>query len=242
MNVELEPFFNRYEALVRVAEETFEKIKTQFPDCVTCKITCADCCHALFDLSLIEAIYINHRFHETFQGKQKEKRLLFANEIDRKIYKLKRTAYKSLEAGKDESEILLEMAEQRIRCPLLNDSLSCDLYDYRPITCRLYGVPTSIGGKSHTCGLTGFKKGETYPTVNIDILQKKLYELSESLVRAIGSKYTRMAEMLVPLSMALLTEYNDEYLGIEALTAEEDDALPSSKAGKQGRAKSRESQ
>jgi Fe-S-cluster containining protein len=222
MNVELRPFFKRYEALARVAEETFEKIQMQFPACVTCKIACADCCHALFDLSLIEAIYINYHFHQSFQGEQKEKRLQIANTIDRKTYKLKRKAYKSLESGRDESKILFEMAEQRIRCPLLNDALTCDLYDYRPITCRLYGVPTAIGGKSHTCGLTKFEKGKSYPTVNIDVLQKKLYELSEELVRAIGSKYTRMAELLVPLSMALLTDYNDEYLGIDDGKSRED--------------------
>jgi Fe-S-cluster containining protein len=215
MNVELRPFFERYEALARLAEETFEKIQSQFPECVTCKITCADCCHALFDVSLIEAMYINYHFHRRFQGEQKEKRLQIANTIDRKTYKLKRKAYKSLASGQDESKILFEMAEQRIRCPLLNDASSCDLYDYRPITCRLYGVPTAIGGKSHTCGLTKFEKGKSYPTVNIDVLQKKLYALSEELVRAIGSKYTRLAELLVPLSMALLTDYDDKYLGID---------------------------
>jgi Fe-S-cluster containining protein len=215
MKVDLNPFFLKYEALLKLADDTFSKIKTEFPDCVKCKVTCADCCHALFDLSLIEALYINHQFNRMFKGDEKEKRLQLANEIDRKVYKLKRDAYKDLEAGKGETDILMEMAERRVRCPLLNDEELCEIYEYRPITCRIYGIPTSIGGKSHTCGLSGFEKGNSYPAINIDVLQKKLYDLSAEIVDAIGSRYTRMAEMLVPLSMALLTEYNAEYLGID---------------------------
>ncbi len=215
MKIDLDPFFLKYEALLKLADDTFEKIKAEFPDCVTCKITCADCCHALFDLSLIEALYINHHFNRMFSGDAKEKRLQVANEIDRKVYKLKRDAYKALEAGKDETDILMEMAEHRVRCPLLNNEDSCELYEYRPITCRIYGIPTSIGGKSHTCGITGFEEGKSYPTVAIDVLQKKLYDISAEFVESIRSRYTRMAEMLVPLSMALLTEYNAEYLGID---------------------------
>lgn len=214
MKIDLNPFFLKYEALLKLADDTFDKIKTEFPDCVACKVACADCCHALFDLSLIEALYINHHFNRSFDGVEKEKRLKLANELDRKVYKLKRDAYKNLESGRNEADILTEMAEHRVRCPLLSNEDACELYEYRPITCRIYGIPTSIGGKSHTCGLSGFEQGRSYPAVNIDVLQKKLYDLSAEFVDAIGSRYARMAEMLVPLSMALLTEYSDEYLGI----------------------------
>ena len=106
------------------------------------------------------------------------------------------------------------MASERIRCPLLNDENLCSLYEYRPITCRFYGIPTSIGGKGHTCGKSGFVEGKQYPTVNLDIIHKRLYELSDELVKKIKSRHIKMAEMLVPLSMSLLTVYNEEYLGI----------------------------
>jgi len=128
---------------------------------------------------------------------------------------MKRQAYKDLEAGKKEDDILADLAQKRIRCPLLNDQDTCDLYEYRPITCRLYGIPTSIAGKGHTCGLSGFSEGTSYPTVKLDIIQKKLYDLSAEFVRSIHSRYARMGEMLVPLSMALLTEYTEEYLGVK---------------------------
>ncbi len=119
-----------------------------------------------------------------------------------------------MEAGKNEGEILTTMAKARVRCPFLNEQEECDLYEYRPITCRLYGVPTSIGNTAHTCGMSGFIEGKEYPTVKLDIIQSKLYEISAELVKAIKSKHVKMADMLVPLSMALLTDYNEECLGI----------------------------
>ena len=216
MGIDFEPFFKEYEALLALADKTFEKVRQEFSDLVKCKVECADCCYALFDLPLIEALYIKHHFNRTFKGKEKEDLLETANQIDRLIYKLKRKANKDLEAGKSEEEILTELAEARVRCPLLNDQNQCDLYGYRPITCRLYGIPTQIGGKGRTCTLSGFKAGESYPTVNIDILQKKLFQLSERLARAIESRYAGLGEMLVPLSMALLTEYDETYLGVKS--------------------------
>jgi Fe-S-cluster containining protein len=164
MIAELEPIFKKYETLVKQVDEVFEKVCSDYPDCVKCKQACADCCHALFDLSLVEALYINHKFHENL-GDKKGKILETANRTDRKLHQLKRKMFKAVESGqKTEELVLLEMAAERSRCPLLNEENRCDLYAFRPVTCRLYGIPTSINGRGHTCGLSGFKEGVSYPT------------------------------------------------------------------------------
>jgi len=216
----LEPYFKQYEALVETADELFNKVSQEYPDEVKCKQGCADCCYALFDLTLIEALYIKHHFKACFEGVEYEKRLEIANKIDRELYKLKRKAYKELEAGREEADILREMAEVKVKCPLLNDQNTCDLYAHRPITCRIYGIPTSIAGEGHTCGLSGFLQGSAYPTVKLDIIQNKLFEISAALVADIQSRYSRMGDMLVPLSMVLLTEYDDVYLGVKGADEE----------------------
>jgi Fe-S-cluster containining protein len=208
------PFFKQYEELLATVNAVFERVKGEYPECVKCKIGCSDCCYALFDLTLIEALYISHHFNKQFSGNPKERLLEKADRADREVYKIKRSAYKDLEQGKSEDEILNHIAGLRVQCPLLDDEDQCSLYEYRPITCRFYGIPTAIGGKAHTCGKSGFVEGEQYPTVNLDIIHQKLYEISEELVKAIQSRYTKMADMLVPVSMAMLTDYNDEYLGI----------------------------
>lgn len=216
MEIDFKPFFRKYEELSAMADGVFRRVKNEYPECVKCKLKCSDCCQALFDLTLIEALYINHRFNETFDGKEKDKLIAKANRADRDIYKIKRKAHKDLEAGRNEVDILMEMAHERVRCPLLNEDETCDLYEYRPITCRFYGLPTSMGEMSHTCGQSGFVEGKKYPTVKLEAVHDKLTKISDEFVKKINTKYVKMADMLVPLSMALLTDYNEEYLGIEA--------------------------
>ena len=215
MEINFEPFFKKYEELVKAADDVFERVSKEHSECVKCKIECSDCCHAIFDLTLIEAIYINHKFKEKIEGNTREMIINKANDIDRQIHKIKRNAYKELEAGSSEDEILAMLAGERVRCPFLNDKDSCDLYEYRPITCRFYGIPTSIGGVGHTCGKSGFIEGEKYPTVNLDIIHGRLQQISADFVKEIRTEYIKLVDMLVPLSMALLTVYDEEYLGIK---------------------------
>jgi Fe-S-cluster containining protein len=214
---ELDAVFKKYETLVDQVDDVFDRVRQQYPDCVACQPDCSDCCHALFDLSLVEALYINRQFLEKVIGQRKIEVLDEANVTDRRLYRLKRNAFKAVDTGeKTEEQVLLEMATERVRCPLLNKENRCDLYESRPITCRLYGVPTSFAGRGHTCGLSGFKEGESYPTVNLDTVHEKLHALSQEIVSLLKSSHAKMGDVLMPLSMALLTVFNEEYLGIRA--------------------------
>lgn len=212
--MDFEPYFDKYKALVDRADAVFKKVQEEYNECVACKVGCSDCCHALFDLTLIEAMFIKSRFDKIIPKEQRVRLIERANAADRKVYKLKRDASKAYQNGEPENKILEKMAQQRIRCPLLDDSDKCELYASRPITCRLYGIPTVIGGKAHTCGMSRFEAGKQYPTVKLDAIQRKLYEISYDLAQDIKSRYPNLAEVLVPLSMALLTDYDSEYLGV----------------------------
>lgn len=222
MSMDLKLYFEQYEALVQQADAIFEKVKQQHPQEVICKVGCSDCCHALFDLTLVEALYIKSKFDDSFQGEARNVLIERANAADRQIYKIKRVAYKEHAAGRAEEEILEDIALKRVRCPALNDDDQCALYEVRPLTCRLYGIPTVVGGKATTCGMSGFKKGESYPTVRLDAIYQKLYDISFALAQAIQTSYPKLAEMLVPLSMALLTDYTEEYLGVASETKGEE--------------------
>ena len=221
MSVDLTSYFEKYEALVAQADGAFDRVKNTHADCVKCEEKCADCCFALFDLTLIEALYIHHKFNEKYQGSEKAELLEKSNRADRRIYKIKRKAYSDLQAGKNEGEILAAMALERVRCPLLNEKELCDLYEYRPITCRFYGVPTAIGGAGHTCGKSGFKQGEKYPTVNLDAVHSQLQQISAELLRDIQSKNIKLADLLVPLSSAVILDFDDVFLGIAEEPVEE---------------------
>lgn len=208
------PYFRQYEALSQAADQVFAKVKAEYPDCVKCDRECADCCHALFDLTLIEAMYLNARFKARFKDEAREAALEKANRADRAIHKLKRNAFHELQAGKEENDILAGLGTEKVRCPLLNDQDLCELYDHRPITCRLYGIPTSIGGLGRTCALSGFEGGTAYPTVDIDKIHGRLQVISGELLRDIKSHNIKLVDLLMPLSMALITEFDEEFLGL----------------------------
>lgn len=216
MNIDLKPFFEKYETVVNHVDTAFQRVKDRYPDEVRCEPGCADCCHAMFDLTLIEAMYLNHQFNSKFPaGAVREQLLEKADKTDRQTYKIKKAAYKMSRDGMDDESVIKEIALKRIRCPLLNDENRCDLYAYRPIACRSYGIPQAIGGKGHTCGLSGFDPGRAYPSINRDIIHDQLAAISALIVHAIGSKYSGLTEIMVPVSMALITDYDDVYLGIK---------------------------
>jgi Fe-S-cluster containining protein len=215
MMLDFSKTFEKYEALVAQADKIFEAMQETHKDCVRCEIYCCDCCYAVFDLTLIESVYMNYHFNKSLTRKERRPILRRAERADRKFYQIKHKLQKMyISQGKAPDEVLLQLAHERVPCPLLNDEKLCDLYTMRPITCRVYGIPTSIGGKPHICGESRFKEGTAYPTVNLDSMNDRLIELSKDLLKEIGSNSPKMHMSLVPVSTALMDTYDEEYFGI----------------------------
>ncbi|MCR4665980.1 MAG: YkgJ family cysteine cluster protein [Desulfovibrio sp.] len=211
---DLTPIFSRYEALRQEVDALFQTVTRQFPECVHCQKGCNDCCSALFDLSFVEAMYINKAFEKAFDyGKERSDILTRASDVDRKLTRLKRELFKLEKNGTPEEEIMRKAAEARMPCPLLGNEGTCLLYEARPITCRIYGIPTAIAAESHVCGLSDFSPHATYPTVKMDKIQARLEAMSADIASLTGSRFT-LDQVYVPLSMALLTRYDEQYLGI----------------------------
>lgn len=218
---DLSPIFARYAELRDEADAVFAHVAAQYPGCVTCHEGCSDCCHALFDLSLVEAMAVNAAFNAAFgHGRERSEILSRASEIDRQLTRHKREMFRAEKDGESAGAIMERAAGLRVRCPLLGPDDRCLLYAARPITCRLYGIPTEIGGVAHVCGLSRFDKGHTYPTVRLERFHSRLDALSREIGEAVESRF-ELGEVYVPLSMALLTRYDEAYLGIGPARAED---------------------
>jgi Fe-S-cluster containining protein len=215
MALDLKEHFVKYEALVQMVDAVFDRVKKEYPKEVFCREKCSDCCYAIFDLTLIEALYLKDKVLKKFNGKEKNDLMEIADKTDRALTKMKRDAYKQIKNGADELEIVGKMSQERVRCPLLGENNLCLLYEFRPITCRVYGIPTSTAGVSHICGRTNFKQGEPYPTLNMDKIYTQLQLLSAQLVKDIKTENIKMHEMLIPVSMAIVTDFNEDYLGVK---------------------------
>ncbi|WP_027366875.1 YkgJ family cysteine cluster protein [Desulfocurvibacter africanus] len=239
MALDFSDIFAKYEKLVASVDGVFQRVREQCGDAVACRPGCSDCCNAVFDLSIVEALYINHKFNQTLQGLERQAVLDRADEAERKQIKLAKKAFKRSESGVQAEDILEDVAKKRIRCPMLGANDTCVLYDIRPITCRLYGIPLAIGGQAHTCGMSGFEPGKPYPTVNMERIQDALVELGQELVDSLNTKFKAMTTMHIPLATALMTKFDEEYLGkdtavVEAMHA---DPFAMAQAGEQAEAR-----
>lgn len=200
MTSNLSRLFQKYEMLLSEIGRVFQRVQETHSDCVRCQVGCTDCCYAVFELFPIEAAYLSYHFHQRLKRRERREVLRRAEKALLEIARIK-------EGIKDKESEVLQMAEARIRCPLLSDQGHCLPYEYRPITCRLYGIPTAIRGVGHTCGKSGFEKGTIYPTVNLDLIHEKLFTLSVELWGARDSRQAcEEARKLVPVSLALKME------------------------------------
>jgi len=195
----------RYELLVAKADQAFQKMKKEFPDCIKCKPRCSDCCHALFGLFLIEAVYLKRHF-DKLGRKERRAALLRGNKADKELKKFEKKLQTNGKAPEMGTESL---ARERIRCPLLDDHQVCTLYFHRPITCRVYGIPTAIQRKARVCGKAGFKSGKTYPIFDLDTAYQELYLLSGELLKEAGRRDPERASLLLSVSKAIETPLED---------------------------------
>ncbi len=194
-----------YETLVQEAEFAFRDIAERCKEQVTCKVQCADCCHSFFGLFPIEAAYISHQFPKLDRRVRKEV-LERAAQAEQKLIDLDKELQEKF--GDDEEKKLKEAAKLRVRCPLLSDEDKCLLYQYRPITCRVYGMPAITGGKLHVCWKAKFVKGDQFPSFNLDLMYRELYGLSKQFLVSLGRSGEEAAEgggLLISLAKAIST-------------------------------------
>ncbi len=170
-----------------------------YGSCIKCERHCSDCCHAVFGLFLIEAAYLKQQFDQL--GKEEIKAaLLRCNKAERDLRRLE----KMLQAHENDPNMqAYTMARERIRCPLLDENEDCILYPYRPITCRVYGIPTKIQGKARVCGKAGFEKGEYYPLFDLDGIYKDLFILSRELLDGAEKGDPEKASLLISVSKTI---------------------------------------
>lgn len=198
MNMMLMDLFREYESLVAKADQIFSDVQREHGSCVRCDVQCADCCHSVFGLFLIESVYLNYYFSR-LEEKIRQGAVARGDQADRELQELE----KRMQALDDPEKIAVAVAGEKIRCPLLSDEEKCLLYERRPITCRVYGIPTIINGKLHACWRAGFEKGKHYPAFNLDAAHRELYRLSGELVDMAGLENKDRASYLVSVSKSI---------------------------------------
>ncbi len=162
--------FKDLEELLAEVDGNFAEVRRKYPREVRCRKGCTDCCYAPFDLSLVEAIYLGRAFRRLPRRQRRE--------VERRLEKYERDW--QTRVPKPATPFLLSTV--RLRCPFLDDKGLCVVYEWRPVTCRIYGLPLAIEGETFVCPRSGFEPGKTYPTVIFPEILRRLAEISEKIM------------------------------------------------------------
>jgi Fe-S-cluster containining protein len=133
---------SKYSALLASVDKWFAACVARAGSEISCKTGCSECCRALFDITLLDAIFLKSGF-DRLNAEIKAGVLARANTRLLSIQAL----WPDFEAPyilnyrpELEWEILMP-DEDETPCPLLAEDGTCLVYDFRPMTCRLHGLP-----------------------------------------------------------------------------------------------------
>ena len=131
-----------YSRLLSGVDDWFMNCQQIYPSQIACAKGCSECCSGLFDITILDAALLNRGF-ERLPGETQ--RRISAEAINR--LKQIRSIWPEFSHPftlnhRSEEEIEELMAtDNDSKCILLDDQGRCLLYDCRPMTCRLHGLP-----------------------------------------------------------------------------------------------------
>ena len=206
---DLEECFEAYRDLAHRADMAFDQVRSQYPELVLCKQGCNDCCFAIFEMNPVEAVHLSRMFSASLVRKQKREVARKAKKLSLKLNEISQRL-NAFERDAGSHDRMIALSKERLECPLHTEG-RCLLYEHRPITCRTYGIPRSIRGKGATCGRSGFEPGASYPTLNMDVIDQRLQELSRGVIRAMAKVDPGERRVLIPVTDAVTCELDDRY-------------------------------
>lgn len=145
---ELAWILNHYRQLQQQVDLWFAGALQQFPAAIQCARGCAQCCRGLFDISLLDAWVLQQGFARlpaAVRQTAKAKAQVRLADLQQRWPQLQSPYF--LNTLPDEG--WTEMPEGDLTpCPLLSAAGLCLVYDHRPLTCRLHGLPNiDVGGE-----------------------------------------------------------------------------------------------
>lgn len=133
---------DRYGVLLSEVDAWFRRCLEQHQDLIACRNGCSECCRGLFDITLLDAFYLKRGFDKLSEPIKTE----LARGASRRLELLsgENPAFAEpwlLNGIPEDDWDALMPEEDETPCLLLSETGGCLIYDYRPMTCRLNGIP-----------------------------------------------------------------------------------------------------
>jgi Fe-S-cluster containining protein len=138
----LDDILKRYSELLAGVDSWFARCQTAFPGEVRCGKGCSGCCRGLFDITLLDAWYLKVGFSRLPDEVRRVVRERAGHRLEglKSIWPELSPPF-MLNCRPEEDWELLMPDDDESPCVLLGDDGRCLVYEYRPMTCRLHGLP-----------------------------------------------------------------------------------------------------
>jgi Fe-S-cluster containining protein len=122
-------------------DEWFKHVREKYAGQMQCGKGCTACCYGLFDISVKDARDVARGF-QALPADLQERVLSKATAIHRAVVEPLADGAVPALFGEDDPRIdeIVEAANSPA-CPFLGDAGECLIYEHRPLSCRLEGVP-----------------------------------------------------------------------------------------------------
>lgn len=184
--VDLSVFFAEYEALIReVEEKAAAAARSSGPAC-DCGLGSDGCCRHYFEMSLIEAVFLNNRINRHLTSNERQEVINRAVAVSRR---LRLVAGQVSPAGPEEEIDRIYTAEELL-CPLSVGG-KCLLYEHRPLRCRTWGLPPEA--------------------LDAALVEEMLSNISKDVFFALSGVFPGKSELLFPCHDALSGRFIQVY-------------------------------
>ncbi len=209
--VDLSGFFNEFEALLERADELFQQAAEKNRGVQSCGLETDGCCYNYVELSFVEAACLSHHMNKMLPGQQRR------SAIDRAVQALKamRAIRKSLPGRAfhtaDEQAGFKEAYEgSKILCPLNVDS-KCEMYLYRPIACRIYGIGRELLDSPVDVPAHGAEGGALRRQTVLDQLRSVRQKISTDMLYTLTSLFPEENGLTFSLPDAVSGRFIQQY-------------------------------
>jgi len=209
--VDLSSFFNEYESLLQQVEEIFSESAAINPELLSCGSETDECCFDYVELSFVEAAYLNHHMNRVLPGLERRNAIERAVQVSRRIRQIKKNlelqGSEAIDGGPRFKEAY---SESRILCPLNVDS-KCQMYVFRPLACRLFGL-LKEWRKTSPEVLLNSRIGEPLDAQSFtELLQGGLNQVSAGMLYALTSLFSAGDTLTFPLADAVSGRFIQRY-------------------------------
>ncbi len=139
---DLRSLLTSYRELLREVDDWFYRCRLAAADQIVCHQGCTACCRGLFDITLLDAFLLRDGF-EHLPRRLQERAIRPARQriatIRQQWPEFSAPYLLNLRPEQEWDRIMPD--DDETPCPLLGDDGLCMVYDSRPMTCRLHGVP-----------------------------------------------------------------------------------------------------